>query len=135
MSLDRNANEPVRLRRNAQRERAGGGTASIKVVAPVVVGANGIGISLSSTGALVVASNKLAAQVDGTTVQIVSNKISLGSLAFTPLPLGKSGGSIGFFGATPATQPTVTGSKGANAALGSLLTGLAALGLIVDTST
>jgi hypothetical protein len=39
---------------------------------------------------------------------------------------------IGFFTATPIAQPTVTGSRGGNAALASLLTQLAALGLIVD---
>jgi hypothetical protein len=43
--------------------------------------------------------------------------------------------ALAFFGVTPGTaQPTVTGLKGANAALGSLLTALASLGLIVDSS-
>ncbi len=42
---------------------------------------------------------------------------------------------IAFFGATPAAKPTVTGSKGANAALTSLLSALATLGLITDSST
>src|SRR6185436_19467078 len=43
--------------------------------------------------------------------------------------------ALGFFG-TPATaQPTVSGSRGANAALASLLTALAGLGLIVDSSS
>jgi hypothetical protein len=42
---------------------------------------------------------------------------------------------IGFFGTTPAGQQTVTGSRGGNAALASLLTALATLGLIIDSST
>jgi len=42
---------------------------------------------------------------------------------------------IGFFGATTATKPTVTGSRGGNAALASLLTALAGLGLITDSTT
>jgi hypothetical protein len=42
---------------------------------------------------------------------------------------------IGFFGGTPAAKPTVSGSKGANAALGSLMTALSALGLVTDTTT
>lgn len=46
-----------------------------------------------------------------------------------------AGGVIGFFGATPVARPTVTGSKGGNAALGSLLTALANLGLITDSTT
>lgn len=42
---------------------------------------------------------------------------------------------IGFFGTTPIQKPTATGSKGSNAALASLLTALANLGLIVDNTT
>lgn len=46
--------------------------------------------------------------------------------------IGKQGG-LGVFGAAPPiAQPTVTGSRGGNAALASLLTALAATGLIVD---
>jgi hypothetical protein len=41
----------------------------------------------------------------------------------------------GFFGATPVAKPTVTGSRGSNAALASALTALANLGLITDSST
>lgn len=44
-------------------------------------------------------------------------------------------GNIGFFNHAVAAKPTVTGSKGANAALGSLLTALAGLGLLTDSST
>lgn len=44
-------------------------------------------------------------------------------------------GNVGFYNTTPAAQPTVTGSRGSNAALASLLTGLASLGLIVDSSS
>lgn len=42
---------------------------------------------------------------------------------------------LGFFAATSTTKPTVTGSRGGNAALASLLTALATLGLITDSST
>ncbi len=42
---------------------------------------------------------------------------------------------LGFFNATPVVQPTVTGSRGGNVALASLLTQLASLGLIVDSTT
>ena len=44
-------------------------------------------------------------------------------------------GPVGFYGAAPIAKPAVTGSRGANAALASLLTQLAALGLITDSST
>lgn len=42
---------------------------------------------------------------------------------------------IGFFGGFPAGKPTVTGSRGGNAALASLLTALAGLGLLTDSSS
>ncbi len=42
---------------------------------------------------------------------------------------------VGFFGATPASKPTVTGSRADGTALQSLLTALATLGLITDSST
>lgn len=46
-----------------------------------------------------------------------------------------SSNGIGFYGATPQAKPTITGSRGGNAALASLLTQLAALGLITDSTT
>lgn len=42
---------------------------------------------------------------------------------------------LGFWNAAPIVQPTVTGSRGGNAALASLLTQLATMGLIVDGSS
>ena len=42
---------------------------------------------------------------------------------------------LSFYGAAPTAKPTVAGSKGGNAALASLLTALATLGLITDSTT
>ena len=42
---------------------------------------------------------------------------------------------IGFFGSTPVAKPSITGSRGGNAALADLLTDLASLGLITDSTT
>jgi hypothetical protein len=53
--------------------------------------------------------------------------------ASTVHQLGAS--SLGFFGATPAARPTVSGSRGGNEALASLLSALGELGLIVDSTT
>ena len=44
-------------------------------------------------------------------------------------------GWMGFFAHVAVVQPTVTGSKGANAALTSLLTALNGMGLVIDSST
>lgn len=42
---------------------------------------------------------------------------------------------LGFFGSAPIAKPNTTGSRGGNAALASLLTNLANLGLITDSTT
>ncbi len=42
---------------------------------------------------------------------------------------------VGFYGAVPAVKQTVTGSKGANAALTSLMAALVAMGLVIDTTS
>jgi hypothetical protein len=44
-------------------------------------------------------------------------------------------GQMGFFGGSAVAKPTVSGSKGGNAALTSLMNALAALGLVTDTTT
>jgi hypothetical protein len=41
---------------------------------------------------------------------------------------------LGFYGHAASVQPTVTGLKGGNAALGSLLTALSGMGLVIDSS-
>jgi hypothetical protein len=46
--------------------------------------------------------------------------------------LAGAAGTLGFYGATGTTRPTISGAKGGNAALGSLISALAALGLITD---
>ncbi|MFI2620410.1 hypothetical protein [Streptomyces sp. NPDC018584] len=51
------------------------------------------------------------------------------------LMLRHLGSTLGFYGATAVAKPTVSGSRGGNAALTSLLTALAQLGLITDTTT
>lgn len=44
-------------------------------------------------------------------------------------------GDIGFYNTTPAAKPTITGVRDSNAALASLLTELATLGLLTDSTT
>lgn len=48
--------------------------------------------------------------------------------------VGSTGG-IGFYGATPVAKQTITGSRGSNAALADLLTKLANMGVITDSTT
>lgn len=76
---------------------------------------------ISSAGSLLVGTN-----VDGLTAN--------GSLAIAQ-DLAHRGTNLGVFNTTPTTKQTVTGSRGGNAALASLLTALAAYGLITNSST
>jgi hypothetical protein len=49
--------------------------------------------------------------------------------------LDHDGGGVGFYGTVPVARQAVAGSRGGNAALASLLTALAAVGLITNNST
>jgi hypothetical protein len=51
----------------------------------------------------------------------------------SPLRIGAA--KLGFFETAPVVKPTVTGSRGGNAALASALTALAGLGLLTDSSS
>lgn len=50
-------------------------------------------------------------------------------------PVRMQGNNLGFYGTFPTGRPDITGSKGGNAALASLLTALAGMGLITDSTT
>lgn len=49
--------------------------------------------------------------------------------------VGVNDTGLAFYGATPAAKPSITGSRGGNAALTDLLTKLATLGLITDSTS
>jgi hypothetical protein len=83
----------------------------------------------SSDTVLVRGSNKGGAycQVDGSNARLVN--------AGGTTQVHVDGTGVGFFNAAPVAKPTVTGSRGGNAALASLITALATLGLITDSSS
>lgn len=51
------------------------------------------------------------------------------------LALAHQGSTLGFYNTEPTTKPTITGSRGDNAALADLLTKLAGLGLLTDSTS
>lgn len=51
------------------------------------------------------------------------------------IKVGKVGSSLGFFNVDPVLRPTVTGSRGGNVALQSLLVELSNIGLIIDNTS
>jgi hypothetical protein len=94
-------------------------------------------------------SGSVAAETNGNTVIFLNGSSQWIISANTTLTLGIQFGTsleitaagarfdakVGFNGTTPIVKPTVTGSRGGNAALASLLTALAAYGLITDSTT
>jgi hypothetical protein len=89
------------------------GGSAVRVVASSTQNENQAFIQLASTGASPSYFNPIHARVN----------------------TAGNGTEIGFFDATPAAKQTVTGSRGGNAALASLLTALANLGLITNSSS
>lgn len=60
---------------------------------------------------------------------------STSAVAGTGISFNLTNGQLGFFGTSTAAQQDITGSTGGNAALQNLLTGMANLGLITDSTT
>lgn len=98
-----------------------GTEACSQILSTRVSGAFVDSLTVSSSGNLLVGTS-----TDGMT--------SGGSLAIAQ-DLAHRGTKVGFYNTAPTTKQTITGSRGGNAALASLLTGLANIGLITDSST
>ena len=64
-----------------------------------------------------------------------ADSLSTVFLSFNASGAAKFNGNVGFNGTTAIAKPTITGSRGGNAALASLLTALASYGLITDSTT
>ncbi|MER5843674.1 hypothetical protein ABT099_25965 [Streptomyces prasinus] len=64
-----------------------------------------------------------------------ANELTTDDALIVSLMLRHLGTTLGFYGATAVVKPTVTGSTGGNAALTSLLSALATLGLITNNTT
>lgn len=112
---------------------------------------SGSSLDFEATGADIVFSNWSDASFGGAAgtqfsfIRLASNALAMqlaGKVEFADALYGNvkhtldgTANKIGFFGATPAVKATVSGAKGSNAALGSLLTALAAYGIVTDSST
>lgn len=66
---------------------------------------------------------------------ITGGSLDLPDAAIVGGNLEHQGSNLGFYNTTPAAKPTVSGSRDANAALASLLSALATLGLVTDSSS
>lgn len=104
--------------------------------------------SLSTTGTVITGANRGLVYTDYSTAvtgpttmhlqapgNATTNEVTLTGGTAGGHQLRASDNGLGFFGHTPGGRPTVTGSKGANAALASLMSALAGLGLVTDSTT
>src|ERR1700741_3439712 len=94
----------------------------------------GANLDLEATGTDLIVSNWSGTNFNGSQRSYfrLSADALYGSVKHT---LEGAANQVGFYGASPASKPTITGSRGGNAALASLITALATLGLITDNTT
>ena len=71
---------------------------------------------------------------NGTTTEKLIKLYSVANVAAVQIGL-LAEHKVGFYGATPVIKQAITGARGGNAALASLLTQLAAIGLVTDSTT
>jgi hypothetical protein len=109
---------------------------------------DGSALDLEATGADLIVSNwsgtgfngtqraYLRLSADAQNIQIAGKVEYVDSLyGATRHVLDGATNTVGFYGATPVSRPTVSDSRGGNAALASLVTALTSLGLITDSTT
>lgn len=113
--------------------------ADVEITGPLTVSAGTVQVTKTSQQALFRydASNHLGIEVGstGATTILLTGASSRVLTLAADVKIGEAADDIGFYGATPAGKPTITGSRGGNAALADLLTELAALGLITDSTS
>jgi len=126
----------------------GAATGEIKTSGDVVVGTGSVAVAALNGVRIARAADCYLTASDGTRSLIAGVASSVGGIAGTlsnhdfalrsnniDRIILKANGNEGFFGSGGAAKPTVTGSRGGNAALASFLTGIASLGLITDSTT
>jgi hypothetical protein len=104
------------------------------------IGSIALGATPATTGAIRIPNStgikmrNQANTADLDVVYSVLNDVGIGS-GSQGVFIGGAGGKVGFFGSAVVALQTVTGSRGGNAALASLLTALANYGFITNSTT
>lgn len=110
-------------------------------------GTTNVGAAINGASSGAAGGASVVVQNGGTSIIAIGNKSAVigGAYSATPYIFGNAtievGAAVKFLSTTgfnntaPIAKPTVTGSRGGNAALASLLTALASYGLITDSST
>lgn len=103
----------------------------------VAMTSNTITLTTSGSTTLIDSGSSVGLSNTSKTTSVSGSSINIGQNASsTYLNLGNSsGGTLSFFNAGGTTKQTITGSRGGNAALASLLTALQSHGLLTDSTT
>jgi hypothetical protein len=107
-----------------------GGAAGAGAIVELIGGGGGVdGGSGGGAGgdAFVTAGGGTGGEVDGS--------VFIGTNNTDAVRIGVPSNKLGFYGIAPVVKPTITGAKGGNAALTDLLTELALLGLIINSTS
>lgn len=114
---------------------AGSGTHSVMVTMQVSAPTITNGSAASTNGAALYIPNSGSGATNNYSLMIGGGTAFMGGDVQMEAALDHNGTTVGFFGTAPTTKQTVSGAKGGNAALGSLLTALAAYGFITDSTS
>lgn len=110
-----------------------GGTLTVSAGGASIVGTTTLAVTTIS--GLVTLNGGLTVATGATNMQTLTTCSAGFTVSGGNINLGAAGANLAFFGATNVLKQTVTGSRGANAALASLLTTLANYGLVTDSSS
>lgn len=99
-----------------------------------IMGSDAAGSSTYTNYALKVTASNQQVTIGTNLVFNAGGNIILDTATGTKIGTGTTQ-KLGFWNATPIVKPTVTGAKSSNAALASLITALANMGLIVDSTS
>lgn len=142
---------PSALARGTGAVAVGSGAQTGDTGAPVAVGAGAGALANNSVaigpGAFVDTAHAYSIAIGKDVATTAAHQARIGDTATTVVVPGSfrqvggsgrfagAGASLGFYGSAGTTKPTITGSRGGNATVAALLTALAGLGLITDSST
>lgn len=120
---------------NFKVQTSGGG--SWEFTCPVIYsGALSVGGSLTVTGDVNLPSgNRVRLQGAGNLTGVRYSSPNVEIFVGPSLAAGFGTNTVGFCGTSPISKPTITGSRGGNAALASLLSALESMGLITNSTT
>ena len=121
---------PLEIKRNTLGPGGGTGASFVRFLDDADTQRGAFGFSSTANDAFLFRNN-----TDAEEMKFVVTNASSNATPMIRIDGGATNGRLAFFGPDPIEKPTVSGSRGGNAALASLCTALANLGLITDSTS